>query len=72
MDKTYKEYVSFAFNAFIAAYLEGQGTHRDDEEAVNEAMSAWFKASNDVKVSRLSEFEEGEAGDDEEDEVAAA
>ena len=55
------------FNNFIAGWLEANGTHRDDEEAVTEAMSLYFRAANSVKVDRESEF-----GEDLEDESAAA
>ena len=61
--------------AFVQAYLNVSGGSMDDEDDVDAALSAWFKAASNVKQRLKAQFEpelESETDDEESDEEAAA
>jgi len=55
---------------FVYGYLAAMDTDVEDEEAVSEALSLWFKGASDTKISFDQDSEESE--DEVEDEAAEA
>ncbi len=70
LDKTYLEQAKFQAAAFVASYLERLETDSTDEDAVNDALSLWFKGASQEKEERLSVFEGTEEEDEDEEQAA--